>query len=429
MNSRFWFKSIIFIALFSGLTGERVTGQKFSNGSLVIAGGGVEDNNKSIYNQLIELAGGAEKASFAVIPTASGEPVQSYAEIRKILIGYGVIPGNIYLIRVAMIDDDSTGDADESTWHLNGNDSEMAGLVKKCTGVWFPGGDQMRTVKTLFNADKSKSMVLEAVWEVFRAGGVIGGTSAGAAIMSEIMIGGGNSLSALSHGVITEYNKDDFPESAGLLLTNGLGFFPFGIIDQHFDPRGRIGRLAIALMHNKDHLTLGFGIDENTAIIYKGSDNTFTVAGKGGITIVNVVSAIYQERGNLPSFENIIVSRLEENDLYDIETAEIRPDPLKKPTRGNEYYNNENPGQAGVLTGYSSGFGELLTFNLMDNRGANEIQNLSLTGDNQGFMVTLIKLPESEGFFTDKPDGMDHYTVINVRMDITPVHVVISPIE
>ncbi len=58
-------------------------------GSLVIVGGGLEANNRSIFNQMIDLAGGADKAVFAVIPSAGGAPVQSFMYFRSELIDPG----------------------------------------------------------------------------------------------------------------------------------------------------------------------------------------------------------------------------------------------------------------------------------------------------------------------------------------------------
>ncbi len=139
-----------------------------SQGNLVIAGGGLEDDNASVYDQLIALAGGAEKATFAVIPSASGVSVQSYTSFRNILISYGIKPEHIYLINIAMVDDDSTTDVNEAEWSNNGNDPQLAGIVRSCSAVWFTGGDQTRTIKTLVMPDGSKTPVLEAVWEVYQ---------------------------------------------------------------------------------------------------------------------------------------------------------------------------------------------------------------------------------------------------------------------
>jgi len=413
------------VLLFTIVSGS----QAQSQGNLVIVGGGLEDTNKSVYNQLIRLAGGAENATFAVIPSASGVSVQSYMSFRNILILYGISPGNIHLINIAMVDDDSTADVNEADWSNNGNDLNLAGMVRSCSAVWFTGGDQSRTIKTLVRPDGSKTPVLEAVWEVFRSGGVIGGTSAGAAIMSEAMIGGGNSLAALTHGVVTDYQGDDFPEGDGVWMSKGLGFFPLGIVDQHFEQRSRIGRLVVALMNEKPGFTIGFGIDENTALIYSGSQNLVKVAGGSGVTMINSTDARISYIQDMPTIENLLVSYLEEGDSYDATTGIITPAEGKKPTRGNEYYNLQNPGQAGILSANSTIFRDLVTINLMDNKGADTVHNVSFSDQNSGFLVTFYKTPESAGFYTDKPDGEDHYTVTDVRMDITPVQISITPIK
>jgi cyanophycinase len=403
--------------------------QKFPAGNLVIVGGGLEDNNISVYNQMIELAGGTDKAIFAVIPSASGVAVQSFESFKKTLISYGVNPVNIHLIPIAMVDDDSTTDVNESTWNKNGEDIKLANLVKKCSGVWFTGGDQTRTTKTLFRSDGTKTPVLDAVWEVYNRGGVIGGSSAGAAIMSDPMIGGGNSLAALTKGVITDYTGDDFQESEGVWVTRGLGFFSIGMVDQHFGERSRIGRLVVALLHEKEKFHLGFGIDENTALIYEGSKNQLSVEGESGVTLVDIHNISHTTVKGLPDIEHILISRIERGDNYDIATGIIYPAPGKTPTSGKEYYNNNDPGQAGMLSGYSENFRDLISVNLMDNKGADTVKNLSFTGDTAGFLVTIYKTKESEGFYTDKPDGNDHYTIIKVAMDIEPVVVEIERLK
>lgn len=400
-----------------------------SKGSLVIVGGGLEANNTSVFNQMIFLAGGAGNASFAVIPSAGGAPVQSFMYFRSELISYGVKSENIHLIPVAVIDDDSTKDVNESEWKDNGNDPVLASLVRSCSAVWFTGGDQLRTIQTLVRPDGSKTPVLEAVWDVFRSGGMVGGTSAGAAIMSEAMIGGGNSIGALTHGVITKYEGDDFPEADGVLMTKGLGFFPLGIVDQHFNKRGRIGRLVVALINEKPKFTMGFGVDENTALIYLGKENRLTVAGSAGVTIINSADTRITYAKTLPVIENLAVSYLDEGDVFDISTGSIISASDKKPTRGNEYYKVQNPGQAGILSGYTNTFSDLITVNLIDNKNADTIRNLSFCNQNSGFLVTLSKTPASAGFYCDRPSAGDKYTVTGIRMDITPVNVSVTPMN
>jgi cyanophycinase len=403
--------------------------QEQPQGNLVIVGGGLEDDNSSVYNQLITLAGGAENATFAVIPSASGVSVQSYASFRNILISYSVKPENIFLINIAMIDDDSTEDVNEAEWSNNGNDPGLAAVVRSCSAVWFTGGDQTRTIKTLVRTDGTRTPVLEAVWEVFRSGGVIGGSSAGAAIMSEAMIGGGNSLAALTHGVVTDYRGDDFPEGDGLLMSDGLGFFPLGIVDQHFEQRARIGRLVVALMNEKPGFNTGFGIDENTALIYLGSQNLVKVAGASGVTIINSKGARISYVQDLPFIENLSVSYLEDGDSFIPATGIVTPSAGKKPTRGNEYYNIPDPGQAGILSANSTSFRDLITISLIDNKAADTVRNISFSGHNSGYLVTFYKTTRSQGYYTEQPYGEDRYTVEDIRMDISPVEIIVSPLK
>jgi hypothetical protein len=247
--------------------------------------------------------------------------------------------------------------------------------------------------------------------------------------MCDPMIGGGNSLSALTKGIITDYKGDDFPESDGLLMARGLGFFPSGMIDQHVDARGRLGRLIVALIHSKDKFHLGFGIDENTAMIYESGKNRVEVAGEGGVSVFDIAQATIGMKNNLPCIENILVHYLENGDSFNLVDGSIQPFEGKKSTAGNEYYNIENPGQAGIFSGYTNGFHDLITINLMDNKGSDRVQNLSFYDQGIAFQVTLTKLAESRGFYTDKPDGNDHYTATGVRMDIIPVQVSITPVK
>lgn len=422
-NLKIVFILILFLLLKAGYS------QDLPKGSLVIVGGGLEPDNKSVFTQLIELSGGPEKAIFSIIPSASGVARQTFVYFKSELISYGVKPENIHLIPIAMANDDSTKDVDESTWLNNGSDLKLAEIVRKSSCVWFSGGDQLRTMKTLHKADGSKTPVLEAVWEVFKSGGVVGGTSAGAAIMSEPMIGAGNSMGALKHGVITDYKGDDFPDSDGVLLTHGLGFFPLGMVDQHFNARARLARLIMVMMHEKKTLSLGFGVDENTALIYNGKLKTLKVAGAAGVTMINTSDATVSQVQNLPLIENVMISYLDEGDVYDISTKKIIPAEGKKCTIGNEFYNVSNPAQAGMFSGSATNFLNLVTVNLIDNKAVNKVTNLNFTGQDAGFLVTFSKTPESKGFFTDKPGGKDRYTVTGIRMDIEPVKISITPLN
>ena len=106
--------------------------------------------------------------------------------------------------------------------------------------VYFTGGDQAKILAALAPGGV-RDPALTAIRAALDAGGLLAGSSAGAAMMSQPMILGGTSLEALVHGVTEN------PKEPGLLIGTGLGFFPFGMVDQHFIKRGRLGRLVVAM--------------------------------------------------------------------------------------------------------------------------------------------------------------------------------------
>jgi cyanophycinase len=119
------------------------------------------------------------------------------------------------------------------------SDASVLDVIRNATAVWIAGGDQQRLVDRYQNTP-----VHEELRNLIRRGGVLGGTSAGAAIVSQIMIAGG-----ITQPVVTE----------------GWGLLPDLIIDQHFSQRARFERLARAVGQHPDRV--GIGIDESTAIL------------------------------------------------------------------------------------------------------------------------------------------------------------------
>jgi hypothetical protein len=154
-----------------------------------------------------------------------------------------------------------------------------------------------------------------------------------------------------------------------------------------------------------------------------------TVAGSAGVTIINSADTRITYAKTLPVIENLAVSYLDEGDVFDISTGSVISASDKKSTRGNEYYKVQNPGQAGILSGYTNSFPDLITVNLIDNKNADTIRNLSFCNQNSGFLVTLSKTPASAGFYCDRPSAGDKYTVTGIRMDITPVNVSVTPMN
>lgn len=417
---RFCF-SLVLISLFVG----PLSGQTYKPGNLVIVGGNLADDNATVFETFIRLAGGTENAEIAVIPTAGGSPVQSFVYFRSLMQLYGVPAKRVHLLPIALADDDSTTDVDESTWKKNSENQEYADLARKCSGIWFTGGDQLRTMQALVLPGGKKSPVLESVWHVYQTGGVLGGTSAGAAIMSETMIGGGTSLSALTHGAIFDYQGEDFPPDQGVLVVRGLGFFPFGIVDQHFHARARIGRLSVAMMQAENRSRYSFGIDENTALIYYGEDQRLTVAGEGGVTILDAINASILKKEKRNGIENLLVSYLEEGAIFYPETGEMRTTNQMKPLRANNKPIEVVEDHHGILTPDIPNFREIITQHLVDNEKKEPLEYYTAANSREGFLLKLSKSSGWSAFST--PCGRNHrYALTGIRMDILPVSVIYS---
>ncbi|MCZ0961046.1 cyanophycinase [Paracoccus benzoatiresistens] len=134
--------------------------------------------------------------------------------------------------------------------------------------IWMSGGRQGR----LANALRQAGLVEDIRLRFAARRGIIAGTSAGASIMSHIMI---------------ETSRRDAAGTRHPILARGLGLWPEAIIDQHFSQRGRLQRLTRAIERHPD--LIGIGIDEDTGFVRFGDGST-RVIGTGTVTIVRAVS-------------------------------------------------------------------------------------------------------------------------------------------
>ena len=205
-------------------------------GTLVIVGGGLEPGNAAVHKAFLN-ARPADAPAIVIIPAASGEPQTSADSFAEALVSHGAKANDIAAIRLAMIDDPATEDVDESRWAANAASAEEIvrrlflicekeiAKISKAGAIWFTGGDQSRITALLIGADGRETPMLAAIRQRLREGAVVGGSSAGAAIMSDPMITQGDTLAAL------------LPGSPGepMALGRGLGFVTGALVDQ---PRG-----------------------------------------------------------------------------------------------------------------------------------------------------------------------------------------------
>ena len=223
-------------------------------GHLMIIGGGSRVG--PILDRFIELAGGAENARIIVLPHASGEPDTSGIEQAAELRAHGAKHVEWFLFD-----------------RVQAMTPECVKRFEGVTGVFFTGGDQVRITKAMRGTP-----VHERIRELYRNGAVIGGTSAGAAIMSAVMITGEELR-----------NKDSSNAFSTIMPGNvetieGLGFVQTAVIDQHFVKRRRLNRLiSVALEHPE---LPGIGIDESTAV-QVNPDMTCEVLGRGDVVVVD----------------------------------------------------------------------------------------------------------------------------------------------
>ncbi|MBT8489231.1 MAG: cyanophycinase, partial [Gemmatimonadetes bacterium] len=268
-----------------------------SPGRLVIVGGALEADNEPVWQAVLDGRDG--DGPVCVVPTASGSPEGAMSSARDILNRYG---GAEAALGVLIVDGDSA----------LVQDPDMLNTLAQCSGFWFTGGQQSRIMDT-FLPGGTQTPALEAVRRRFEDGAVVAGTSAGAAIMSLRMIAGGSSAGALNAGIRAA------SEDEGVGIREGLGFFPTGVVDQHFFARGRIGRLLVAVLEDPE-IGVGFGIDENTALVVDGVQAV--VVGTSGIVVVD------GRDGRAGSVDLAIAGA---GDRIDLQTLEVHFDPTKQP--------------------------------------------------------------------------------------------------
>lgn len=243
--------------------------QNGTRGSLLIIGGGEDKQGEcEILREFVRFCGGT-KARIAIVTAATDLPIEVGQEYVRIFEQLGVED-------VRIVDTRSR----EEAYSIIGLQN-----IDKATGVFFTGGNQAKIVDTIKDTD-----LHAAIHRRFCEGMIIAGTSAGAAIMPDIMIFDGDS----------ETN----PRIDIVKMSPGMGFFPGVIIDQHFSQRARMGRLVSALAQQKKAV-LGFGIDENTAMSV--TNNKIQVIGEGAVTIIDESDVTHSNIDNILKDEGLAI--------------------------------------------------------------------------------------------------------------------------
>ena len=221
----------------------------------IIPIGGGEDKGlePAVLSRFVEIAGG-DKAEIVILPTAS--TLESTGPLYEELFD-GLGAASVRSMPIATREDC--------------NDPAHVESCEQATGIFITGGNQLRLSTILGGTD-----VAQTLRRVNAQGVPIAGTSAGASIMSEHMIAGGEG--------------DSGPAEGGAVLAPGLGLTNAGVIDQHFSERYRLGRLISAIALNP--FLLGIGIDEDTGA-FIDPDGVAEIVGSGTVTIVDGADLTY----------------------------------------------------------------------------------------------------------------------------------------
>jgi cyanophycinase len=240
-------------------------------GTLVLIGGATDPHGDAL-GAFVNLASAAKAGPVVGLTTASGNVHASARKWRRDLRSSG-LPD----VKVPVID--SREDA---------NDPRIVAMIENTSGVFLGGGNQVKLVSLL-----SGTPVGDAIWSHYARGGVVGGTSAGAAALTELTLAGNE--------------VDEEGKLVEQYIGPGLGLLGFrALIDTHFTQRRRLYRLFVAIAGNPE--IMGLGLDEDTAMVVKGE--IATVVGKGGVTFVDGRNVRFDNADELTKGRQLTLSSL-----------------------------------------------------------------------------------------------------------------------
>ena len=264
-----------------------------------IGGNEKKSPDSEIFREMVDLAGGSN-ARIIVVPTASEMPDERARDYNVLFSVFN--PKSIQTVHIGERPDAGS--------------AELCKIISETTLFMFAGGDQLRLSSLIGGTPLHRALI-----ERFQAGGcVVAGTSAGAAVIPEMMIFQNNGFRLFRKG--------------GIETTKGLGLIQDMIFDTHFVQRSRISRLLHAVATNP--ALLGIGIEENTGLIIE--DETMAkVIGTGTVIVVDG-SAIeinhigYAENRHPFALTNVIYSILSAGMIYDLKRRTVvDPGPIAPP--------------------------------------------------------------------------------------------------
>jgi cyanophycinase len=239
--------------------------------------------------EFYELAGGPQ-ARVVILPTASELP-DAGVEMQQALLHLGMQQAPI-ILPIRTRQDAMTADCS---------------LIETATAVFFAGGAQLR-----YTAAFGGTAIEQALLAAHARGALMGGSSAGAAVLSHLMIAVGRGGSS--------------PRLGQAQFSRGLGFTDRAIFDQHFRQRDRLGRLIYAVCQHPG--LIGVGVDEDTAAVLTedGPEAHLRVVGRNAVTIVDgrqitASDVAEREMGQPVAVAGLVVHVLTNGGEFDLATG------------------------------------------------------------------------------------------------------------
>ena len=263
--------SLFGMACASGTPATPATSFDGPRGHLMIVGGGPRP--ASMREEFVRLAGGPASARIVVLPMASADAERAGESEVDALRRLGIEARSLVLTREQAMNPATARELDE------------------VTGIWFPGGVQSRLTAVI-----AGTPIETAIRERYQAGAIIGGTSAGAAIMTTPMIAGDERRPGGARP-LSEDSRDAFVtiDRANIVTEPGIALLPGAIVDQHFVRRRRHNRLISLVLENPS--LVGLGIDESTALLVS-PDGLWRVIGESVVIVYDAREATVTSPGD-----------------------------------------------------------------------------------------------------------------------------------
>lgn len=281
MRKRLNFILLCLLTVFSLACTPKSEGDK--SGKLFIIGGG--ERSDALVKKMLQTADLQPKDTVFILPMASSIPDTTTLYIRRQILKQGA-----YTVH-------SHNFTREEAKTAKG----QIASVSKAKLIYIPGGDQNRFMEVV-----GDTPLQEALHKAYENGATLAGTSAGAAVMSAIMLTGAQKINS---------DKEfDVIWKGNIETDKGLGFLQSDIIDQHFIKRSRFNRLLSVIADHPDKQ--GIGIDESTAIVcHKGWAQ---VVGEGQVVVLSTPTALENTAEHLISFKHMKLSVLTAGDRFEL---------------------------------------------------------------------------------------------------------------